>query len=298
MNTIYAFISSCRVNNFLISSGRDSAFINFRLIDSLLILDSYSLSSFRKHYLHIFSLTGSRFTKFKSMIIKMKKIRSTAFVLLTFLLSGYSFGQTNDYGLNKTLINSDELSKWTFVGEGKAEKSGSQIAMQESDNSKGVMLVSPESYSSDVVVRYKTLALSSATVLVALVSLSDPGDSENISIPDNFDGSLGLFTNEKENYFFAFKNAPHNVTPFVRKSPATGETIASADKNSMIAGVYYDVEIGKVQGKLWLAVDGVKLFETEDATPLAGGHLALRIRGTAGFKAACLIKDLEIFTRN
>jgi hypothetical protein len=228
----------------------------------------------------------------------MELFRKTALCLFISLLAGYAFAQSNDFGLTKTPVSADELANWTVVGLGKAEKSGNQITMQESDISKGIMLVSPEPYSSDVVVRYKTLALTSPTVLVALVSLSDPGESENISIPDNFDGSLGLFTNEKENYFFAFKNAPHNVTPFVRKSPATGVTLASADENIMIAGVYYDVEIGKVQGKLWLAVDGVKLFEAEDATPLAGGHLALRIRGTAGFKAACLIKDLEILTND
>ncbi len=117
----------------------------------------------------------------------------------------------------------------------------------------------------------------------------------NLSIPEGFDGSLGLFTGERENYFFAFKNAPHNVTPFVRKSPA-GKKLGSANKNTMIAGVYYRIEIGKYQEKLWLSVDGEKVFEAEDNNPLKGGHLSLRIRGTAGFKAGCLIKDLEILS--
>ena len=82
----------------------------------------------------------------------------------------------------------------------------------------------------------------------------------------------------------------------MRKSPYKGESLGSAKENLMIAGVYYDVEVGKYQGKLWLAIDGKKVFETEDKEPLKGGHLALRIRGTAGFKAGCLIKDLEVLS--
>jgi hypothetical protein len=151
-------------------------------------------------------------------------------------------------------------------------------------------------YENDVIVRYRVLALTSPTVLVALLSISDQGESNELTVPGDFDGSLGLFVREKENYFFAFKNGPHNVTPFVRKSPSTGESLGTANENSMIAGVYYHVEVGKQQGKLWLTVDGKKLFETEDPDPLAGGHIALRIRGTAGFKAGCLIKDLEILS--
>jgi hypothetical protein len=43
-------------------------------------------------------------------------------------------------------------------------------------------------------------------------------------------------------------------------------------------------------------VDGEKIVETEDESMLPGGHMAFRIRGTAGFKAACLIRDLEIYS--
>ena len=224
----------------------------------------------------------------------MKKIRSNVLVLVILFLAGSVFGQINDAGLKKNIISPDELIGWTLVGKGHAEKYGAQIAMQESDDSKGIMLVSPDAYSGDIIVRYKVMALTPATVLVALVSLSDVGESLNLTIPEDFDGSLGLFTGEKENYFFAFKNAPHNVTPFIRKSPDVNNTLGSASENKMIAGIYYDIEIGKYGEKLWLSVDGEKIIEAEDSESLKGGHLALRIRGTAGFKAGCLIKDLEI----
>lgn len=219
--------------------------------------------------------------------------RYLALVLIFLFMVTSTFSQANDFGKNKSEISPDELLNWTVMGKGKVEKSGSQVAMQESDDSKGIMLVSPDVYDNDVVVRYKVMALTPATVLVALLSVSDVGDSDQLTVPEDFDGSLGLFTSEKENYFFAFKNGPHNVTPFVKKSPE-GKTLGSASENTLIAGVYYDIEVGKKQGKLWLTVDGEKLFETTDPEPLKGGHIALRIRGTAGFKAGCLLKDLEI----
>jgi hypothetical protein len=224
----------------------------------------------------------------------MKKMKSTWMILIISLLTGSAFSQSNDFGLKKTMVSSDELLEWTVLGKGKVEKSGSQIAMQESDDSKGVMLVSPIAYANDVILNYQVMALTSATVLVALLSVSDVGESDNLTIPEDYDGSLGLFTSEKENYFFAFKNGPHNVTPFVRKSPNGEGSLGSATENTMIAGVYYDIQIGKYQGRVWLSIDGEKVFEVDDHDPLGGGHIALRIRGTAGFKAGCLIKELEI----
>lgn len=217
-------------------------------------------------------------------------------IIVMSLIALTACNQTNDYELKKTTISPDELLNWTVLGKGKVQKLGSQIALQESDDSKGIMLVSPDVYGADQVVRYKVLALTPATVLVAVLSFSDEDGSTDLTIPDDYDGSIGFVTGVKENYFFAFKNAPHNVTPFVKRSPNAKEALGSATENTMIAGVYYEVEAGIREGKLWLAIDGEKVFETIDPEPLAGGHIALRIRGTAGFKAACLIKDLEIST--
>jgi hypothetical protein len=82
----------------------------------------------------------------------------------------------------------------------------------------------------------------------------------------------------------------------VRKNPNAKGKLASAKENVMMAGVYYQIEIGKKQGQIWLSIDGEKLFKVEDINPLVGGHIAIRLRGTAGFKAGCLIKNLEIFS--
>jgi hypothetical protein len=112
------------------------------------------------------------------------------------LWAGSMVGQSTDYGLRKTTFSPDELMTWIVLGKGKVERSGPSVAMQESNDSKGIMLVSPEAYSSDVVVRYKVMALTSATVLVALLSVSDVGETGDLSIPEDYDGSLGIFTRD------------------------------------------------------------------------------------------------------
>jgi hypothetical protein len=83
----------------------------------------------------------------------------------------------------------------------------------------------------------------------------------------------------------------------VRKNPGSGEELISAAENVMIAGFYYDIEVGREEEKLWLSIDGRKTFEVNDEDPLPGGHIAIRLRGTAGFKAGCLIKDMEILEK-
>lgn len=191
-------------------------------------------------------------------------------------------------------ITTSELSQWTLLGQGEVGTWGDQVSLQEAEETKGVMLVSPRTYGENVIVRYSVLALTPATVIVTMLSVSDVGDSRELTIPEGYDGNLGFWSNDRENYFFAFKNAPHNVTPFVRKNPDPGTALVSAAENLMIAGVYYDIEVGRKQGLLWLSVDGNKVFEVEDPEPFSGGHIAIRLRGTAGFKAGCLIRNMEV----
>ena len=132
----------------------------------------------------------------------MQNMKKAGIILILSLTIGFVKGQSDNLGLKEKLISSSEHNDWTVLGKGKVEISGTRITMQESDDSKGIMMVSPGVYSSDVILRYKTLALTSATVLTAFLSVSDVGESENLTIPDDYDGSLGLWTKEKENYFF------------------------------------------------------------------------------------------------
>ena len=198
----------------------------------------------------------------------------------------------------KEEISSEELNSWAFYGLGNAyEAGGGQYCLAENDSTYGVVLISPESYKGDVVIRYETMTLTPATVLVVMLSASDQGPSADLNIPVDYNGNMGLWVKEKENYFIAFRNESHNFTPFIRKYPVPGgESLAAAPENIMIPGKYYAIEIGRVGNEIWLSIDGKRVVEAKDDDASTGGHIVFRIRGTANFKAACLIKELEIFS--
>lgn len=204
--------------------------------------------------------------------------------------------------LSAQKITPEALNEWSFLGQGtKMVESHNMFFMKEEPKqSNGVMIVSPKSYSDKVTVKYDVMTLKPAAVLVAILSASDLGQSTDLTIPQNYDGSMSLWINDVESYFYAFRNAPHNYTPFIRKYPvAQGEdpALVSMDDNIMHPGVFYSIELGQDGSYVWLKVDGKKVLETRDATPLTGGHIAFRIRGTAGEYAACLMRNLEIIER-
>lgn len=209
-----------------------------------------------------------------------------------FMSTAYS--QPKVCGLKENKISTEELSKWKIYGNGEVSTWGDQTSLKEAEETKGVMIISPDIYVPDVILKYKVMALTPSTVLVAMLSVSDTNGSGELTIEENYDGNIGYWK-QKNNYFIAFKNASHDRTPFVLKNPNAEKSLANASSNSMIAGIYYEIEVGKKDGKIWLLIDGEKAFEVEDKNPLGGGHIALRIRGTAGFKAGCLIKDMVIF---
>lgn len=202
-------------------------------------------------------------------------------------------------GFKKKEFTTKDLSEWELHGLGVAFDAGTgQFCLKENDSTLGVTLISPQYYKGDIVVRYKTMALTSASVLVVMLHASDLKSTNQLSIPDDYNGNMGMWVNEKSNYFFAFRNEPHNYTPFIRKYPIPGNNaLTAAEKNIMLPGKYYSIEIGKIDNELWLAIDGEKVVKTTDSKELAGGHLIFRIRGTASLKAACLIKELEIYNK-
>lgn len=198
----------------------------------------------------------------------------------------------------KEVISSKDLAEWDFWGMGKAfDAGGGQFCLTENDSTLGAVLISPESYAGDVIIRYKTYALTTAAVLVVMHSITDLDSDEKLTIPGNYNGSMALWVNDKDNYFYAFRNAAHAYPPFIRRYPVPGnDALVIAKENFMLPGVYYSIEVGRMGNKLWLSVDGKKIIETEETSILPGGHIAFRVRGTAGFKAACLIKDLEVYS--
>lgn len=229
----------------------------------------------------------------------MKKTKFLTLAILFFPIIIYSQTTSNDIykGLKEHPVSIPELQKWHFYGQGELLNLGGQICLKEADNSNGVMLISPHSFGKDVIVKYQVMSLTPATVLVTMLNISDPGNTTDLSIPDDYDGSMNLWSNQKQNYFFAFKNAPHGVNPFVRRNPGSKAPLVSGERDLMVSGIYFDVEVGKVGNNLWLSIDNQLIFEAEDNIEISGGRLAFRIRGTAGFNAGCLIRNVAIFTK-
>lgn len=194
-----------------------------------------------------------------------------------------------------TPVSNAELLTWTFTGEGRfVDESARQLCLEEGTPSKGVGIFSPKSYAGDVVLRYKVMPLTGATVLVNLLAMSDAGESQELTLPKDYDGSMGPVLST-ENYFVAFRNSPHATAPFIRKNPGYTE-LAIAERDEMIPGVYYDVEVGRVGETIFLKVDGKMIVQTVDAAVLAGGHVGIRLRGTAGHPAVCLLRDLTVLS--
>ena len=203
----------------------------------------------------------------------------------------------NTTGWQEEIVDYEALSQWQLLGKGSVSPNMNvQTCLMESDDSQGVMLLSPTYYKGDVVVKYKALALTSASVFVTILSATDT-DTQNLTVPEDYDGGMGLWMNAAANYFIAFKNAPHGATPFIVKNPGYRMSAKAAEQDKMLAGLYYDIEVGKEAGNLWLSIDGEKLLSWKDPSPIQGGHIAFRLRGTAGLKAAGLIKNLKIYSK-
>lgn len=213
--------------------------------------------------------------------------------LITFILFVFAFfveAQT------VTKISTTDLEKWQTLGLGKGTTVSGQFFIEETEGSVGFAVISPEIYN-DVVMRFEIMTMNAATVMGAILNLSDNGSSTSLTIEDGNTGAFGFFTKEIENYIFGFREIAHNTMPFIRKSPVTGnETgiLGLADHEPMQAGWRYLVECGKKGSKLWLKIDGETLIEVTDSNPLEAGKIAIRVRGTGSDLGKCMVRNVEI----
>lgn len=190
-----------------------------------------------------------------------------------------------------------DLVQWQKLGTGRAfVTAGGQTCLEETDDSEGVMLVSPGYYGRQVAVRYQFLLLSPATVMVTLLSAKDTA-SHSLTIPEDYKGAMSFWTRTKENYFFVFRNAPHGGTPYITRNPGARIMSTAAEQDRLQTGIYYDVEIGRNISELWVIINGKITLKTKDVQSIAGGHIAVRVRGTAGHKASALVKDVRVFSK-
>lgn len=200
--------------------------------------------------------------------------------------------------LHAKSVSPEELkSDWNFYGMGSAAAQNRMFYMEEAEGSKGVMIVSPEAYEGDITIRYELMPMNAASVCVAVLFATDAGESTTLTMPDNFDGSMGHWVNNVDNYFFAFHNMAHDRKPFAIRFP-TKDAIGEAENNVMRAGEFHTIEIVRKGESLSLSINGKRHFVGKDPNRLESGHLAFRIRGIPQIPAACLIRNLTIETSN
>jgi len=192
-------------------------------------------------------------------------------------------------------LTAAELGQWALAGIGGLElRADGAVRLSEGPGSRGVMLISPKPYPASVRLRYEVRALTEETVLVALLGLSNRRAGERLTMPAGYDGAIGWVLDETANYFFAFRNAPHGRRPFVRRNPA-GEELQEHGRNVITGQEWHTVEAAREGARLWLEIDGVRVIDVTDPAPHGtGGHLALRIRGTAEGQASCLVRNVEV----
>jgi len=216
-------------------------------------------------------------------------------------LPGYCPGDDpyREENLNLEEFSHKDLMKWESWGTGiVGSGSHGQLIMSETDSSKGIMIESPAIYRKNVVLSYDVMILRPATVLIVELLAHNTTDHD-LELPDDYDGNVQYLFKNVAMYMFAFHNAAHNKPgPFIRKYPEPGtEPLAEDDEQHMQSGIYYNVELGKTDNKLFLKIDGKTVIETTDPDPIEAGKILIRIRGTAHETASCLIRNVKIYSK-
>ena len=208
---------------------------------------------------------------------------ATLFLTMTLAMSTYA-----------EVVSPEQLEKdWSFHGLGSSKAQFNMFYMEESPNSKGVMAVSPQSYEGDVTVSYEIMPMTAASVCVTILCASDTGIADSLTLPAGYDGSMSIWTQQIENYFFAYHNGAHGRGPFIRLFPSN-DTLFEYKENVLRTGEFHKIEIRKRGATLSFYVDGKRLYRVKDDTPLDGGHIAFRLRGIPQQTASCYIRNLEI----
>ncbi len=189
-------------------------------------------------------------------------------------------------------IPARDLVQWNKWGEGTCIELQDGVLMQEGETSKGLMLVSPANFPDAFVLRFSMVALTSSTVMVTVLQAADTGNAHTLTIPGNYDGSMGIWNTEKRSYFVAFRNAPHGATPYIGKQPGLGMVKAPVP-DDLLPGKKMMVEVGVQSNRVWLKVDGKVLVDSPEKKTYPGGRFAFRIRGLPGLPAACLLRELS-----
>jgi hypothetical protein len=216
---------------------------------------------------------------------------------LLFLKAALMIGAAPGIVAEVQSITPEQLAtEWSFHGLGSAASQNRMFYMEESPGSQGVMVVSPEAFEGDVIVRFEIMPMNAASVCVVVLHASDAGESTSLTLPEGYDGSMGHWINRVDNYFFAFHNAAHDRTPFGVRFPG-GTPIGQAEVNVIRSGEFTTIEISRLGGEIAFSANGEVLFSGKDEHLLPSGHLSIRLRGIPQITAAALIRNLTVEQR-
>ena len=193
-----------------------------------------------------------------------------------------------------TITPEEKAKEWILLGRGSRAAQNRMFYMEESQDSNGVMVFSPETFEGDVTVRYEIMPMNPASICVALLFASDRGVNQSLTFPGPESESPDIALGEMDNYFFVFHNLGHNRKPFLLRFP--GGNLMEIDRNVVRSGQFHQIEVGRKGNTLWLEVDGERIIEVEDPEPHTKGHIGFRIRGISQMPAACLIRNVTITT--
>ncbi len=223
------------------------------------------------------------------------------YVLMTMSASLCFTVLVNAQPLIRESISAKKLQAWTTLDKGKTSVNKDELIIEEIQGSDGYFLISPKSYEGDLILNYKVKTMSESSVLIVLFSASDKGQSSNLTLPPPETTGRGFWDwrTNLEHYNLTFNNQSHGITPFFFKNETAYKKgfHQRAKSNIMEVGAWYEVEIGKVENRLWFKLNDKIIFEQEDCNPLANGHVIFRISGTTGEQtilAKAAIKDLAI----
>ena len=204
------------------------------------------------------------------------------------------------FSISSQALATDKLEQWQFMGQGFRAEVDDALLIAEYPGSKGVMLVSPSVYQGTVKARFDILPLTPESVLVAMLATSDDVTGSGLTFPEGYDGNIGHLLGDVNAYFFAFHNAAHQRTPFVRRHPFTrGESndLDFAESNVMTTQWHRVEVVFDKAGLLSMYIDGEEILNATDQHPLAGGKIIFRLRGTKSHAATALIRNVQISSR-
>ncbi|MEO0550808.1 MAG: hypothetical protein AAFZ91_12890 [Pseudomonadota bacterium] len=202
--------------------------------------------------------------------------------------------QAESHACEPELLSAEALMQWPAWGVGQRMLLPDQVLVEESEQSKGYMMVSPTSIADHFTLSFETLILSPATVLVVgLIGSSATGAA---LFADDYDANLPELTRGRPFMMIPFHNAAHNRPGAFIATFDDGQRRILDQAYDFVTRVdtVHQIEFGKDETQVWLDIDGERLVSAPVEEVPQNTHLMLRLRGTGFREAAALFRNVEL----